>query len=513
MKFLLPLLLLLVASSAGAAENDAARQALRMDRPLTAHVISALQPQVVQDAEVLVFDSLAGADSYTASSSSPRTFMGIPVNLDAAAGSNPAISKLTVFLAYTGAAAQDYQSLRVDVQLWNTWSGGGDPVFSNPVGSLVRADLAGPFSLNPGTLIPITIPLSSPIPLASLTAQGVVISFQGDTGGGLASSDSLTPALRFGANAIAVGSNALAPNYGYRNASGHTDFNFAPTDARTFGQPNEAVLLQLYATTAGSLTSQSITGFLAMPASPVLGDGSFTVSATGGASGNPVVFSIDPASAAVCAAGGMDGTTISILAAGTCTVLADQAGNATYSAAPQQSLPVEIGSGIELVQDGSFEAGFVPTYWAQASTNYGTPLCDITCGGVGPRTGTYWAWLGGASAAEVSSLEQAGAIAPGPKVLTFYVWWSSDLVTPPDPAATFNVKIDGNTIFALTPATAAAYTAGYTLATVDISAYADDSVHFLRFEANTAATAVATDINLDDVSIVDDRVFGNGFGN
>ena len=511
MKYLLPLALLLAAPDVGAATKESAQQMLRMDRPLTAQVVGALQPQSTQTTDVLVFDSYTGASAYLTTNSSPRTFMGMPVDLGAAAGSSPMISKIGVYLAYSGVAPQEYSRLRVSVQLWNSWSGNANPVFSNPLDSTVIADAVGPITLYPSTFIPIQISLLSPIPLASLSAHGVVINFQGNTGSGLQSSDNLTPLLRSGAVPVAVGANAVADSFGYRNVSGRTDFNFADTDIIGFGQPNQALVLQLYA----ALISQDILFFAAVPENPVLGDGTFTVSAIGGDSGNPVVFSIDPVSAGVCAAGGTNGETISILAAGTCTVLADQAGNTTYAAAPQGSLEVDIASG--LVRDGGFEAGYVPTYWAQTSTNFETPLCNANCGGAGPRTGDNWAWFGGAvdefAIAEAAALEQRGLITAGPKFLKFYVWWSSSIVAPPDPAAFFHVKMDGDTIFTLTPATAAAYNAGYTLATVNISAYADDKVHFLRFEANTAATAVSTDINLDDVSIVDDRLFGNSFEN
>jgi len=57
----------------------------------------------------------------------------------------------------------------------------------------------------------------------------------------------------------------------------------------------------------------------------------FTVSATGGASGNPVTFTADPAG--VCTASGANGSTITITGGGTCTVTANQAGNADYNAA------------------------------------------------------------------------------------------------------------------------------------------------------------------------------------
>ena len=57
---------------------------------------------------------------------------------------------------------------------------------------------------------------------------------------------------------------------------------------------------------------------------------SFTVSATGGPSGNPVIFT----ASGVCSASGTNGTTISLIGTvGTCTVTADQAGNANYDLA------------------------------------------------------------------------------------------------------------------------------------------------------------------------------------
>ena len=89
--------------------------------------------------------------------------------------------------------------------------------------------------------------------------------------------------------------------------------------------------------------SQTITNMAASPASPVFSQGgSFTVSASGGASGSPVVFSVAPASAAVCAASGPNGATIQMLASGACQLLANQAGNANYENAAPASLSVPI---------------------------------------------------------------------------------------------------------------------------------------------------------------------------
>lgn len=67
------------------------------------------------------------------------------------------------------------------------------------------------------------------------------------------------------------------------------------------------------------------------PASAVYGGPSYTVSATA-TSGLAVSFSAAPSSSGVCA---VSGSSVSIVGAGTCTVRANQAGNASWQAAPQ----------------------------------------------------------------------------------------------------------------------------------------------------------------------------------
>ena len=88
------------------------------------------------------------------------------------------------------------------------------------------------------------------------------------------------------------------------------------------------------------MAGQTIT-FVA-PGAGVVG-GSATLSATGGASGNPVVFSVDASSGAgVCNVTGSNGSTVNYTAPGTCVIDANQAGNAAYAAAAQvqQSIAV-----------------------------------------------------------------------------------------------------------------------------------------------------------------------------
>jgi hypothetical protein len=71
--------------------------------------------------------------------------------------------------------------------------------------------------------------------------------------------------------------------------------------------------------------------------------GQASLSATGGASGNPVVFSVDPTSGAgVCNLTGTNGSIVHYTAAGTCVIDANQAGNVSYLAAPQVQRSVTV---------------------------------------------------------------------------------------------------------------------------------------------------------------------------
>ncbi|MGH3221523.1 MAG: protein kinase domain-containing protein [Streptosporangiaceae bacterium] len=85
-----------------------------------------------------------------------------------------------------------------------------------------------------------------------------------------------------------------------------------------------------YAYTTRPKPTQSIS--FAAPASGTAG-GSAALSAAGGGSGNPVVFSVDASSGpGVCT---VSGSTVTYTAAGSCVIDANQVGNASYTAAPQ----------------------------------------------------------------------------------------------------------------------------------------------------------------------------------
>jgi uncharacterized protein YhjY with autotransporter beta-barrel domain len=105
------------------------------------------------------------------------------------------------------------------------------------------------------------------------------------------------------------------------------------------GDTNYSAAPQVTLDVTIGLASQAITNFAANPAAPVYApNGTFSVSATGGASGSPVVFA--STTPAVCT---ISGSTVTMVAAGNCSLTANQAGNASYSAAPQVTLVVSIG--------------------------------------------------------------------------------------------------------------------------------------------------------------------------
>ena len=85
-----------------------------------------------------------------------------------------------------------------------------------------------------------------------------------------------------------------------------------------------------------SKADQAISNFISTPSSGRVGEFA-VVSATGGGSTNPVSFTTTTPS--LCSITGSD---VSLLAAGTCTIAADQAEDANYNAAPTVNLSIII---------------------------------------------------------------------------------------------------------------------------------------------------------------------------
>lgn len=87
--------------------------------------------------------------------------------------------------------------------------------------------------------------------------------------------------------------------------------------------------------------------FTSTPAHEVYGGKDYTVTATGGASGNPVVFSIAPASASVCK---ITASAVRFVGVGVCTIDANQTGNSDYAKAGQAQQSFAVGKAAVTVE-------------------------------------------------------------------------------------------------------------------------------------------------------------------
>jgi hypothetical protein len=106
------------------------------------------------------------------------------------------------------------------------------------------------------------------------------------------------------------------------------------------------------------------------PATGVV-NGSAVLTATGGGSGKPVTFSVDPSSGAgVCS---VSGTTVSYTAAGNCVIDANQSGNADYSAAPQVTATITVNQAPAFVLDSPATATQAGQEYSYSFLASGTP--------------------------------------------------------------------------------------------------------------------------------------------
>ena len=153
--------------------------------------------------------------------------------------------------------------------------------------------------------------------------------------------------------------------------------------------------------------------------------------------------------------------------------------------------------------DGGFESGTPSAGWTEASTNFGTTICDAgACGigsGTGPHSGTFWSWFGGISASEIGTITQAITIPAGTATLEF---WTELPVC--DSAADFmEARIDGTMVYRVQGDDAACGVIGYVMQTVDVSAYADGGTHTLEFTSEVFANNGGTsNFFLDDVALL-----------
>jgi hypothetical protein len=171
--------------------------------------------------------------------------------------------------------------------------------------------------------------------------------------------------------------------------------------------------------------------------------------------------------------------------------------------------------GVDFITDGGLEGGGKNNpFWTQSSTRFGYVICTKTpddCinageinNTVGPRTGTHFAWLGGAFPKnnplgnETGKLSQKLTInSTGTVALEFYLWigeyeqgGEDTLTVTLDDTQLISIKEDDST-----------YHADYTLVSLDISSYADGVERTLTF-TGTDIIATNTNFNVDDIAVL-----------
>src|SRR5262249_29079978 len=138
--------------------------------------------------------------------------------------------------------------------------------------------------------------------------------------------------------------------------SAATGTSFSLSGAHTYAKPGLFTGTVLVSDAGGGSDSKTVnvtiqgpqTITLATIPSHTYGDAPFALSATGGASSQPVSFAVtgDPSVCALSSptgAGGTGSTTVTVLKVGTCAITASQAGDAVYHPAPSvtQSFSVQ----------------------------------------------------------------------------------------------------------------------------------------------------------------------------
>lgn len=168
---------------------------------------------------------------------------------------------------------------------------------------------------------------------------------------------------------------------------------------------------------------------------------------------------------------------------------------------PSPAVPPTAALG-EQIQDGGFEGGSPNAFWAESSSNFGSPLCTSgLCGvggGTGPHSGNWWAWFGGIAAYEEGAVSQSVVIPFGTTTMT---WWQECPVTSGAAGDYLEVNIDGNQEYVILGNDASCGVVGYSQQSLDISAYADGGAHTVEFHSEILGSAV-TNFFVDDVSII-----------
>ncbi|MGZ5508842.1 MAG: MBG domain-containing protein, partial [Limisphaerales bacterium] len=201
------------------------------------------------------------------------------------------------------------------------------------------------------------------------------------------------------ATANVAGSFSYTPTAGTVLSAGNNQTlstTFTPTDTANYNTTSKNVSINVLKAnqtiTFGALTNKTY------------GDAPFTVSATGGASGNAVTFSSQTPS--VCS---VSGNTVTILSAGACTIRASQAGNSNYNAAPDVDRPFNVAKADQIITVGTnapASAAFNSQFTVGATLNSGLSV-SYSSSGTCTNTGATFTMTSGTGTCTVK-YDQAG---------------------------------------------------------------------------------------------------------
>lgn len=135
-------------------------------------------------------------------------------------------------------------------------------------------------------------------------------------------------------------------------------------------------------------------------------------------------------------------------------------------------------AGFSQLVDGGFEGGLTASGWNQASTTFGTPLCDATCSpNYSAYEGDWYCWFGGAlpGTAEEGHIGQDILIPNGNSAtLTCYVWVAG--YGDSSPAERVDIYMDDQALMTISVADSLEFPE-WTLLTIDVSDFADNDLH------------------------------------
>ncbi len=274
----------------------------------------------------------AGDSNYNAATQVQQTLVvnkaDQTINFTAPSSPITFVPNETVNLNASGGASGNPVVFSIDASSIGTGSISGSVLTVTGAGSIVLdANQAGDSNYNAAAQVQQTLVVSKAEQTITFTAPSSPITFVPNETINLNASASSGGQVVFSIDASSSGTGSISGSTLTVTGAGSIVL-----DANQAGDSNYNAAAQVQQTLVVNQASQTI-NFTA-PASPItfVPNETVNLSATGGASGNPVVFSIDASSSGT---GSISGSTLTVTGAGSFVLDADQVGDSNYNAATQ----------------------------------------------------------------------------------------------------------------------------------------------------------------------------------